>query len=293
MAIVTAACLFAAKFLPRRLVQTAEIHLFVSFWAPPTDKVVPHRAEVEAAIAVNLANLHISALHVLLETTEDFGCPDAQTAIFSRMARSAALLQRARFVCREFITKVSYYDMFTESIKATPWNAIAIVANADQVFDETLRNVRSLSSHIVGVVSTRGFDPHLRLSAVTQYKSLMGKSGQARPLRCVHGIPRMSWDAFIFKVEQARVQREWFTDEESGEPFPMNQNGAENAALNGLLATSHFKKAFNLCDYVHLWHFHSEASTHVNSSEKFVAHMYSTPDACLSLHGCTHLENRW
>ena len=292
MAIVLVACLFAAKFFPHWLVHTDEIHLFVSFWAPPTNKVVPHRAEVEAAIAVNLANPFISVIHVLLETTEeDFGCPDAQTAILSRMARSTELLQHARFACREFVTKVSYYDMFSESIKATPRNGIAIVANADQVFDETLRLLQALKSDTVALISDRGLnDDELTPRMIsTHYQRLILNFEQfASPVQgeCkYYRSQRKLWRAFIFRHELVRFDRSNFRDMRTGERLMPDQPHSHMAVLNQLLRLPQFMRAVQLCEYVRMWHFHS----YVDNSSKTpipIESSYSLPENCVTLTSC-------
>jgi len=290
VAIVTAACVLAASFLPQRLVQTAEIHLFVSFWAPPTDEVVPHRAEVEAAIAVNLANPHVSVLHVLLETTADFGCPDAQNAILSRMARSTALLQHARFVCREFITKVSYYDMFTESIKATPWNAIAIVADADQVFDETLQVLQPLKSHTIAVISDRGLndDELTPQSTLATYATLVNFALTAEPVQgeCkYYRSQREAWQAIIFRHQRVLFDQNDFRDMLTGELLAPHQPRVHQAVLNKLLRLPQFKRAVQLCEYVRMWHFHRHVDNRARTSVP-VASSYSLPEGCVTLASC-------
>ena len=66
----------------------------------------------------------------------------------------------------------------------------------------------------------------------------------------------------------------------------MYQNGAESAALNAIMSTSDFFEVHQLCDYVKMWHFHSEPKTHYNDDEKFVTHLYSYAAECHSLQDC-------
>ena len=277
---------FATISLPGQRTQP-QLHLFVSFWAPSAH-IVPHRDEVAAAIAANLANSHLSAVHVLLEASDDFTCRESALVLVELLERSGQK-QQASLKCKEFYgEKLTYYDIFKESKQNSGKNTITIVANGDMVFDASVRRVLGLKKHVLGVVSTRGLHPQMTPSHIrTQYDRLVGKPITDIYNRCeAPWGNRLSWDAFIFRAGSLSLDFDAFTDELYSRPFVMNQNGAENSALNALLSSSRFSRATNLCNFVHMWHFHTQPRTHVNSSEEFVHHMYSWPQDCSTLLDC-------
>lgn len=272
---------------------SSDIRLLISWWAP-TLKYAPHLREVEAAIVLNLSNKHLAVVHLILETTPEYRC----SAVEKRFAESFSktkLRQAARLECEEHTSsKLTYFDMFTTAKSLNHFeNTIVILANADMVFDSSVRHFAEMSSNVLGIVSTSGFrldDGQQDLQAL--YGKIVGKQIGPAPDRCyelkVYEC-RGSWDAFAFHPSRLRLNAEAFLDGRSGKPFVMYQNGAEAAALNALLNQSTFSKVYQFCDYVKMWHFHSEEKTHFQSSESFVVHHYSWPAECHVLRECLNL----
>lgn len=277
---------------PQPLLQSQrEIHLVVNFWAPQL-KLTPHRDEVEAAIFSNLCNKHFHTVHILLEATHDFKCHQLKKRIEHHAERHNMSVQ-ANMNCVHHPSRlVSYADMFrfARSLKdISSKQTLVTIANADMVFDETVSAVQPLRSDTVAVIATKGMPSGSYPEDVkSKYAILLGRKIKASINRCydLAKEKRTSWDAFVFDPEHLYFNQTDFLDGKMRMPFTMNQNGAEEAALNAILKSSRFKCAKQLCEHVNIWHFHMEEKTHFNSSEEFVVHPYSWPEECDSLEAC-------
>jgi len=178
----------------------------------------------------------------------------------------------------------------SKTLDAGVGDVIVILANADMIFDDTVRHLQLLSTEVLTVIATSGLKPGLGPTNVKDlYERFMGL-GSMKPLinRCydLQVQKRTSWDAFVFNPLRLRVVRDAFVDTKTLSPYVMYQNGAEAAALNSVMQHSDFNCVHQLCEHVNMWHFHTEAKTHYNSSEDFVAHPYSWPTECSSRNGC-------
>ena len=272
---------------------TPGLYLVVSFWAPSL-KPVAHRSEVEAAIVLNIANEHISAVHVAFEASEGYRCGHVERR-FSLLLRKARLTKRGEFNCENHFSRaLSYYDMFAtaKGLETDENDRVVILANADMVFDSSIRHLAKLHPDILAVISTRGFGPLGPRKFQNVYRRLHEKPVQTTINRCYDlssgegGGCRGSWDAFAFRPSRLTLSYDAFLDEKTQAPFVMHQNGAEPAALNALMIKSKFSEARQLCDHVKMWHLHSENKTHYNSSELSVFHLYSFPVECATLTQC-------
>ena len=85
-----------------------------------------HVHEIEQSICANLMNGHVAKMVMLFEGT-DAGCKQMQLRFPSR-----------KLVCRSLPYQPSYKDLF-RAANHLPAGTISIVANADVVFDSTLR----------------------------------------------------------------------------------------------------------------------------------------------------------
>uniref|UniRef100_A0A6U0GXB3 Uncharacterized protein n=1 Tax=Micromonas pusilla TaxID=38833 RepID=A0A6U0GXB3_MICPS len=276
------------------LLPQKELHLVVSFWAPSL-KPVPHRAETEAAIALNTANPYISTVHVFLEATIDFHCSDVESRVEGLLQKAQHVRQAAELDCHEQSAQLSFFDMFlfAKSVDAGDSNRIVILANADMVFDSTVVHLRGLNPSVLAIIATRGFGSASGTRQIRKfYRTVMKSKAKAIPNRCYNLHQRGkkecrgSWDAYAFEPSRLKLSLTDFLDERSGRPFVMHQNGADPSALNALLTLSHFNHVHQLCDYVKMWHYHSEGKTHFNNSEMPVFHEYSFPAECATVRGC-------
>ena len=274
-----------------------ELHLLVNLWAPSL-KVSPHRAEVIAAITSNLLNPHFNVIHVVLEATQDYHCGHVEEDVNGILKHSEEVAIK-KLRCQErFSIQIAYVDMFSvaKTIATGPhkWiskkDIVLVLANADMVFDDSVRHLLSLKPDILAVIATSGLKPRLGPKYVKELYERFVSNGIAKPLinRCydLEAQKRTSWDAFVFSPHRLKVVRESFLDLTTTTPYVMYQNGAEAAALNSILRHSAFKCVHQLCDHVRMWHFHTEEKTHFNLSEEFVEHEYSWPSECGSLSAC-------
>ena len=113
---------------------------------------------------------------------------------------------------------------------------IVILANADMVFDETVRYLKPLDKRVVHVVATQGEPPYrLRAKLKLQGISTVGEITN----RCYASDFRSSWDAFIFHQGTVSWRMENFlANTEPRVPFTFNTIGAENFALFNLKKNS-------------------------------------------------------
>lgn len=123
---------------------------------------------------------------------------------------------------------------------------------------------------------------------------LPGKDLSKVPDRCYDPSVqnRSSWDAFVLYPERVRLVEKFFVDRETGRPFYMNQNGAENAALYALQQANPHTRTFQACDMVKMWHLHLEEKTHHKASEAFVGAQPGVPHhgyhhSCQSMRSCS------
>lgn len=266
-----------------------ELHLIVNFWAPDK-KLAPHRVEVRASIAINMANEHINIVRLLLESTPTYTCKESSSELFA-ILREAGLRPHATLLCSNYAVEgISYYSMFEAARAPQHADAVVIVANADMVFDNSVRLVKRINAGTIGLIATQGFSLDAPKKLLSLYEQTISAHGRRAINRCydekVNGGNRTSWDAFVFQPRCLRIRKENFIDKANGGLFHMNQNGAEAAALNAVLTSSYFQQAVQLCDHVYMWHFHHLPKTHRNGSEEFVDHPYTWPTACLGLMDC-------
>jgi hypothetical protein len=264
--------------------------LLVNCWAPSL-KVSPHREEVVAAISANIANTHIAEVYVILQTTETYGCSDLERDVFSLGLRLPSK-PRKKLVCRSHDEQlISYYEMFQVADEITKSRALSvmIVANADMVFDDSVRHLKRLAPDVLATIATQGLSSEQHEWSSKTYEILTQNTSRQIVNRCYDLAVqnRTSWDAFAFNPRVGRLAVENFVDKNTRKPFPMNQNGAEAAALNGLWKTSRFRCAIQMCDHIKMWHFHTQPKTH-NGDERFVELAYSWPSDCGGIDSCVN-----
>jgi hypothetical protein len=181
----------------------------------------------------------------------------------------------------------NYYEMFQYATDANTVNGdVVILANADQAFDDTAHWASLIKSNTVLVLPTQGYsytaapkqvtnffqfafrhrsrDVNLRWDKVSVRKRCNGTGG--------------SWDGYVFHrdfvrgrlqpgdfVRNTRMQV-WNNITNSSEPvkqfFTMNEMGAENAGLWGLLNALSNATDADGCDFIRIWHFHNSRKMH-------------------------------
>ena len=275
------AVIYISRESPETDLARADLHLYVNYWPPLQNlKQLQHAVEVQNAILLNIRIPHLDVVHVFLEASPEFTCRELVHFMEARGASFDAY--RSRLACTESSKQPTYFDMFMLAKNHTPAGHVAIVLNADMVFDHTLSILRNLAPRTVGVIATAGFSSEMPKDLMSELKRLEPSLDISKTLtnRCydVKETERTSWDAFIFRPTELVFSLEAFLDESTQTPFPMNQNGAENSALNGLLSNNKDILTTQLCDFVKMWHIHFAEKMHHQQSETFVNHATSAPE---------------
>lgn len=252
-------------------------------------RLAMHANETMAAIAVNSINCQFTFIHIIYQSTHK-NCQD----VLNEIEVYRSLLHHACFLalsCELHARQPTYLEFFQVAKQPRFSNTITIVANADQVFDETVGKLKRLSSTTLTVISTHGLHHEPQEPAqrqLLQYYAILTRSEfasvvqrQLEPAqfllketglqinvavtnRCHSKDPRYSWDAYAFHPENIDLHEKFFRQKD-GQLY-MNQLGAENVALRALTQqSSRIKKITQTCAEVNLWHFHAYKKTHTGS----------------------------
>ncbi|CAB9518043.1 expressed unknown protein [Seminavis robusta] len=185
----------------------------------------------------------------------------------------------------------SYFDMFRyASNPDIVTSEVVIMGNADQAFDDSVSWASLIKNRTLLTLPTQGYQQDRappRVQAFFQFASTQGvskrksktESGTVNiPNRCAKATT-LSWDSYVFpralleeKISETAFQRGVLTGP-NGEPngmayFPMNMQGAEDAALWAVT-----KKLRNIqvaygCDIIKTWHFHAARKMHLSGGKQ-------------------------
>jgi len=176
--------------------------------------------------------------------------------------------------------------MFKNAVSDYVTGDIVVMANADQVFDDTIAYARHLNLEVLAAVGTRGYTDLISADADYYYKEIVGRvldptNEKARaPDNCIH-TPN-SVDTWIFHKSKLKetLRPEPFQRRNRGGQvnwFYMNEMGAENAAMWALNECYEFQSYYNACDKIHSWHFHLTSKTHHTKGWTRVPPPYRNP----------------
>lgn len=261
------------------VVKQTRLWLFNTFWLP--DKTITHQQEVELAFLLNVANKDIHTIYFAFERPHgDMGCEHLLRHL-AELVRAKAVQDSAQIRCSAYAKQPTYLDMFHLALAQVPSRDVAIIANADMVFDESIRRACQLRKNQVAVLATSGLSEapksvhdFYRRHFIHNIEDLESLA----PSRCYEPpTERTSWDAFIFHPTDINLIDNAFIDEATGLPFFMNQHGAENAALHALLLSSRRLHAIQACDFIKMWHLHTAPKTHFNDSDAFITAPAAAP----------------
>ena len=281
------------------LIANTSISLIVSFWANavPDSKTSLHYHEMEAAFIANLANQYLSQLVIILDSvSKEANCSHFERRILSIYAKHHTNSPHVqKLICIPHTSgQPTYLDMFRYVTHDLVTSRVAIVANADHVFDNTLRHAGLLRQNTVLTLSSHGYYTEPSGSAtlvppnIQQYytqiipSQLMPKPTQEKVVRNIdrcNDVPEkwngkpFSWDAFVFerRLLQGTIFNEssyWYRKPHGY--FYMNTNGAEVAALHDLLQliqknlpkNERSISVWNACQHIHAFHYHFARKTH-------------------------------
>ena len=254
-----------------------------SFWAEPVTSseknMSSHRAEIEAALLVNLDNPYFHQVVVILDSSsKDANCThfesrmlDLQTQYFAqRRNQSVPTEELPVLTCVDRSEgQPTYFELFQYATSHVVTGEVVVFSNADHAFDNTVRWARYLKPTSVLVLTTWGYNQTTVPSVVQDHFELRSAhhpwNTRTVPKRC--RVTRSSWDTYIFhkSMIQGRFKREDFTRETldgNRTSFYMNERGAENAALHGLLMNISNATDYQACALIQSWHFHFASKTH-------------------------------
>ena len=267
--------------------QERDIILVTTAWVPD-ERHSPHLSEVKASIALNSANKYISQIHVVLEgSNSQYNCTHFRSDIFPTTMwyeRFNSKIHCIRWPARQ----PTYFEMFNHTKHVAPVEeSVVILANADMVFDSTIGHLKNIDEKAFVVIATRGLSSRWTpWKIVKAYSEMTGYRFVDVVNRCYTdpSEKRTSWDAYAFVPSLLQLSQDDFMDRRTNDMFPMNQNGAENAALAAISRLSRFQQYAQICDHVHMWHFHTKSKMH--STHLGVKHDQLTPDSCPLLQRC-------
>ena len=139
----------------------------------------PHRQEIKAAILANIHNQHLHQVVVFLDgVSVQSNCVhfilemrELNIKYITTTSTSSSVLMKeetqedvlSKLTCIDVHTgQPTYYDMFQNTLHKDVLGDVIILANADQVFDDTISVVRDLNPYVLVVLGTKGFGYKLK-----------------------------------------------------------------------------------------------------------------------------------
>mmetsp|Transcript_17641 Transcript_17641/g.30408 ORF Transcript_17641/g.30408 Transcript_17641/m.30408 type:complete len:417 (-) Transcript_17641:172-1422(-) len=264
--------------------QRPGVSLVTSFWAaPPGEPSHAHRLEVKLSLLANMYNPHFDQVVVFLDGVSD----ESHCAHFLDEMKDLSLIvdgddeasatgQKDPFAHVACVgvpfDQPTYYQMFRNALSDAVTGEIVVLANADQVFDDTVSLARRLNPDVLILLPTRGTswtDPETKHI----YDSGMAKRRHKSNTKdmCANAAAS-SFDSWIFHKSKlsGQLNEEHFQRlNKYGEMqfFFMNEYGAEHAALWAVQRGERFSSLYNACEEIRSWHFHLTKKTHKVSDE--------------------------
>lgn len=267
-----------------------KVSYVTSFYAFTEVANNPHRQEIKAALLANIHNPHLHQIVVFLDgVSAQSNCVhfilemrELNIKYMTATTTSSVLMTEeeaqedvlSKLTCIDVHTgQPTYYDMFQNTLHKDVLGEVIILANADQVFDDTISVAQNLNPYVLVVLGTKGFGYNIPPKIKYFYDILVGtdyvdntEMQQGNMDMCQK--TRYSWDTFIYKrvaIRGDRLNEQDFQRMNTNNEmisFYMNENGAENAALWALQQSFPFSSVYNACDVIHSWSFHFAPKTH-------------------------------
>lgn len=247
----------------------------------------PHRKEIKAAILANILNPYIDQVVVFLDSVhEGSNCDiliDEFKMLYNDFMRSDNIDQltrwsklhelRVKLTCvNSYDGQPSYYQMFANTLHKAVLGDVVLLANADQVFDESIILARHLNPEVMVVLGTRGWNDWIPSQVQRIYEKIVGRhyidaipGAKKHEDLCLKVLT--SYDTWIFHKEQLRGKLEErhfqrLAADDTLKFFYMNENQAENAALWAIMQCHPFTSVLNACNRIRTWSFHLTPKTH-------------------------------
>jgi len=233
------------------------VHLLTSLVLRGRRQDHPHVREMLAAFQANLRNRYVTSVHVLLETPGRPGglCAALPAAIQSVTGMGVSPSEFGKITCRVWSRQPTYADLFRYANSNMSRTGNIVLANADVVFDETLRRMKQLQPGSQGhLISVRPPQYAGDFKAIwhTPCTTVLNKCS-----RETH-----SWDAYAFSL-----------------PLSPQLLGADLAFTMNILAADH-RAAFalsdsgltltNPCMHINAFHWHCfSEKMHANFTDEY------------------------
>ena len=281
LTIILLACKCALQRSAYRQQEDQQVCLLTTMWND-LHRNVEHLREIKHAIELNVRNPFINFVHVVLDGAER---QEACDKLHAEVHHATGIHDKFNCVVHHG-SQPTYLEMFQYSQSIRTQNCVVILANADMVFDATVRYAAKVNPDTICTIATKGYGGILKEETLELDEDHTNTS-VLMPNRCyTNKEPRSSWDAYIFHPKSIRLQSRDWVDEHTFKQFSMNQLYAENSALHALLKNSKkVRKAYQVCDFVNMWHYHFAPKTY-NVTSKWVQHLGYIAGDCPNLKAC-------
>jgi len=240
-----------------QLVAPPEVHLLVSLVLRGSGQDHPHTQEMLAAFQANLENPDITSIHLLLETPGRYGrsCAALPAAMRNATGKSLEPSDFGRVTCSTWTRQPTYADFFRYANSSMSSTGNIVLANADIVFDGTVRRMRQLKPGMEGhLISVR---PPLYAGT---FRSMWHSPCTTVLNKCSRETH--SWDAYAFSL-----------------PLSPKLLSADLAFTMNILAADH-RAAFalrdsgltltNPCMHINAFHWHCfSEKMHANFTDEY------------------------
>lgn len=220
-----------------------EIHMLVSLYLPEPDlehQEHAHVREMLAAFNVNLENPVITSIHVLLEAPGR-NCSALPDAVDKAINRRLTVEDLDRVHCKTVAEQPTYADFFQYANTSMSKTGVVLLANADIVFDGSLRKMTRPKPGEEGQLISVRAPPYSG-----EFRSIFQK-------RCTEVLDKCtrvtkSWDAYAFSLPLVSSLNEYDLQ------FTMNVFTADHRAAYALHESG--MRLTNPCMHINAFHFH-------------------------------------
>ena len=254
-------------------VRQPTMSLLTSYFA--NDHTKPHTFEIESALIANVRGAatfeEVCVVYDSINSHQN--CSTLRLAL--------GLAAHSKFTCVDRLRgQPSYREMYEYAFSLPLRGEVVVLSNADIVFDKTIDLLRPIQPNKLTVLSVTGGPRDSPPDVQRFYPAGWRLQPPGRIFNhCLHWERNgrrvtCSWDAYVFRrdsVVNMGKSRTLFRDTRTGREYPMNQLGAENAALAAMRASMHLYHDQNFtfsdaCLLVHAWHFHQKPKMHALKS---------------------------
>ncbi|MDB0053677.1 hypothetical protein N9F40_01440 [bacterium] len=229
--------------------------------------------ETLLALGKNVRNDLFSEVHILLEdATAMLNC----LVFCARLRLGPNLLSKIH--CNDNFGVQSHFMVYQYCKQKRLSNRILVLAPVHDVFDDSLRFVKTIEESTVLVISSkRDYDSLNDLNVKTTTSS----PSEYVPSHCAEEL-RYNWDTVVFRPNLVHLNSFLFRDVVTQKFFHMNESFAESAALYAVyLASPKLLYVFQVCDFVHVFRIRAQPK-----EARRVRHWGIIPSTCSAPDKC-------